>query len=225
MAVMIARGEETLTVPLWVSDLESFRRWTHSDEYPEQAKALYFDGNIYLDQPMEKLLHVEIKAAIATEIRLWARKHLPGYVFIDKMRFEHSEADLSSEPDVMYTSDESIEAGRVRLEDGDDTLEIEGSPDLVVEVISPSSLNKDDKILRRKYWEAGVKEYWLADSRKEPALTILKRNGRKYTNVAADGQGWMKSNVLKAHCRLVAKPGPAGTTKVTLEVKPLLSAR
>jgi Uma2 family endonuclease len=221
MAIMIARGESTHTVPLWVSELESFRRWVHSDEYPEQAKALYFDGNIFLDELMEKQLHGEIKGAIYAAIRHWSNQHIPGVIHIDKMRYTNEAAHVSAEPDVMFLSDDSIESEEVTIDDGDDTLEIGGSPDLLVEIISPSSFQKDHTILMRKYWEAGVKEYWLADSRKAPSLVIHKRNGKRFTPMPVDTQGWQRSNVLGAKCRLMTKPGKAGITKVTLELKPL----
>lgn len=142
-------------------------------------------------------------------------------VCIDSMRFMHKRADLSSEPDVVFITDESLTDGTALVKDGDASLEIEGSPDLVVEIISPTSKYKDDEVLRKKYWQAGVKEYWIADSRKAPTLTILKRNGKKYVAGAADAQGWMRSSVLKAQCRLVTQPGPVATTRVNLELKRL----
>jgi Uma2 family endonuclease len=219
MAIVIARGETSYTVPLWVSDLESFRRWTHSEEYPAQSKALYYDGEVFLDEPPEKQLHGEIKAAIAAAIRFWSDQHLPGMTYLDKMRFTHALADLSSEPDVMFVSDESIEAGTVTLQDGDEALEVEGSPDVVVEIISPSSFQKDSITLKRKYAEAGVREYWLADSRTIPSLTVYKRQGKRFVPVAADAQGWLRSSVLGAKCRLLSKTGRGGITKVTLEMK------
>ncbi len=40
-----------------------------------------------------------------------------------------------------------------------------GVPDLVVEVISPSSVRLDKKVKLAAYQKAGVQEYWLADTR------------------------------------------------------------
>lgn len=221
MAVMIANERETLIIPNWVKDLVSFRHWSHTDEFPIGANVLYFDGDVLVDHSPERLIHNSIKVAISESLWCWYKAHLPGFVYVGKMRFMNADADLSSEPDVFFVTEHSLSSGTVRLENGDDSLEIEGSPDLVVEIISPSSKYKDEDILRKKYWQAGVKEYWLADSRKTPTLTILKRNVNKFVALAADTSGWIRSSVLKAHCRLVTKPGPAATTRVTLEMKPI----
>lgn len=39
----------------------------------------------------------------------------------------------------------------------------QGAPDLVVEVLSPSSSKTDRTLKYRKYREAGVREYWIVD--------------------------------------------------------------
>jgi Uma2 family endonuclease len=51
------------------------------------------------------------------------------------------------------------------VQGGGDYIEILGSPDLVVEIVSDSSVRKDTTLLRDAYWKAGVREYWLFDAR------------------------------------------------------------
>ena len=43
----------------------------------------------------------------------------------------------------------------------------DGAPDLVVEVLSPSTRKKDMTLKLSKYAEAGVREYWIIDPKKE----------------------------------------------------------
>lgn len=47
---------------------------------------------------------------------------------------------------------------------------IYGHPDLVVEILSPSSRKLDNRIKLGKYAEAGVKEYWIVDPEKRKLL-------------------------------------------------------
>ena len=42
-----------------------------------------------------------------------------------------------------------------------------GSPDLAVEVLSPSTRNKDKIIKLNKYWQKGVREYWVVDPERQ----------------------------------------------------------
>lgn len=46
-----------------------------------------------------------------------------------------------------------------------------GAPDFVLEVLSPSTKNKDIFIKGAKYMEAGVKEYWMVDPMKKTIIT------------------------------------------------------
>ncbi|MEE1114602.1 MAG: Uma2 family endonuclease, partial [Eubacterium sp.] len=45
-----------------------------------------------------------------------------------------------------------------------------GAPDLVIEVLSPSTRSKDMHIKGRKYMNAGVREYWMIDPRNKKVL-------------------------------------------------------
>ncbi len=65
------------------------------------------------------------------------------------------------EPDVMIVCDRS-KINRKR---------IFGAPEFVLEVLSPSTRNKDIFIKTSKYVQAGVKEYWMVDPMKKTVTT------------------------------------------------------
>ena len=56
---------------------------------------------------------------------------------------------------------------------------IEGAPDLVVEVSSPSTATYDRATKLPVYAESGVSEYWLVDSHAK-TVEVLKLEGKKY---------------------------------------------
>ncbi len=67
------------------------------------------------------------------------------------------------QPDLMVVCDRNKNAGRC----------IMGAPDLIIEVLSPSTKKKDMGIKLYKYKDAGVREYWLADP-KEEKITVYE---------------------------------------------------
>jgi Uma2 family endonuclease len=52
-----------------------------------------------------------------------------------------------------------------------------GAPDMVVEILSPSTARYDWGVKLRKYQEAGVREYWIADPDTKSLATHLLENG------------------------------------------------
>ena len=53
-------------------------------------------------------------------------------------------------------------------------------PDLVIEVVSESSRDRDYTEKRDEYWLLGIKEYWIVDAKLEQVL-ILKRGRSRWT--------------------------------------------
>ena len=80
-----------------------------------------------------------------------------------------------------------------------------GIPDLVVEVISSSTEEKDTNWLWRNYYQAGIPEYWLIDARpEEPQFGIWKRTEMGYRETQSI-DGWQSSSVLGQSFRLTRK--------------------
>lgn len=78
----------------------------------------------------------------------------PCYPFISPVDVQLDSDDLTVvQPDVLIVCDRSkYKNGRVF-----------GAPDLVVEVLSPSTRKKDMQLKHFKYGNAGVREYWIID--------------------------------------------------------------
>lgn len=71
---------------------------------------------------------------------------------------------------------------------------IDGPPDLVIEIVSPDSQNRDRREKYLEYEAAGVREYWVIDPLSQ-TLDVYALRGRKYRPlVARDGK--FESRVL-----------------------------
>jgi Uma2 family endonuclease len=51
-------------------------------------------------------------------------------------------------------------------------------PDLVIEIVSAASEERDYVEKRADYWEAGVKEYWIVDAAKQEMLVLTRSRGK-----------------------------------------------
>ncbi|MBI4613243.1 MAG: Uma2 family endonuclease [Planctomycetes bacterium] len=211
-----------IRIPRSVTDLESFRRWVHSDRFPEKGRIDWIGGRLEVDISPENLdRHGTLKSAIARDLGYLIERPDLGVVLVDSSRYTCLEAGLSVEPDILVVLFESIDAGRVRLVPaarGEGYVEVQGSADLVVECVSDSSRMKDLRVLPPRYHQAGVREYWIADARKATAsLKILARAPGAYREVPADRSGFHRSAVLGGAVRLVRLPERSGLVRYVLE--------
>ena len=220
--VNIVNEREEVRVPDWVVDLESFTRWLDSDDVDEKARICFLNGEVWVDMSKEQVFsHVLVKTKISSALTVLVDAGKLGLYLGDGVRLRNVEANFSMKPDGVFVAQATLAAKRVRLVEGmeEGFLELEGTPDMVLEVVSPSSVKKDKVLLRQAYAEAGIPEYWLVDARKEPlTFDILNHRPRGY--VAARKQdGWMKSAVFGKSFRLVQHTTALGHPDYTLEVR------
>ncbi len=213
---------EILTIPAWIQDLESFRRWATSDEAPENRPIFYLAGEVWIDMSKEQIFsHVALKQEFFRVLGTTAKRQRLGNFFPDGLLLTNNEADLSGNPDGTFVSNSGFRAGRVRLIEGAESghVEMEGSPDMVLEVVSDGSVEKDTEILRELYWKAGIREYWLVDARGEQLeFAIFKRTSRGYSATPKTA-GWTKSVVFGQSFRLTRRTDELGHPEFSLRVR------
>jgi Uma2 family endonuclease len=188
--------EESLRIPAEALTFEGFRRWVHTPEFPETGRIDYLAGDIEIDMSPEDLhTHGIVKVAITVSLDAVVTESEIGEIFVDRTRVSSRFATLSVEPDVVVVLWESLQTGRVRYipaasQEPDRYVEIEGAPDVVVEVVSDSSVKKDTKRLPALYARAGVPELWIADTRNQDMrfeIRVLKEG--QYVLVEPDTEG------------------------------------
>ncbi|HMO38811.1 MAG TPA: Uma2 family endonuclease [Saprospiraceae bacterium] len=73
---------------------------------------------------------------------------------------------------------------------------IMGTPDLVVEIISPSSIKLDKIIKKNLYERFGVHEYWLVDPNNQSIEVYALQDGKYILHAFADATEQVQSVVL-----------------------------
>ena len=166
--------EERVGVPLGLTGLADFRRWSGSPDFPETGRIDFLAGTIGVDMSPEDIFcHGVPEAEVAAVRRRRIKDHPLGLLLIDSTRVVCEQADLSVEPDIPFVSHASLHEGRVRLvpkasgEPGR-FVEIDGPPDIVVEIVSDMSVENDTVRLPQAYRVTGVREFWLLDARVRP---------------------------------------------------------
>jgi Uma2 family endonuclease len=135
------------------------------------------EGELIQD-PSPNLAHQDLAAELTALLRTHAKTFDLGLVLAAPMDVWLSD-DNVLQPDILFVS----KARRPLLaRDG-----IHGAPDLIVEILSPSSGRRDFIQKRAIYQQAGVAEYWLVD----PALRQInlirfgKRDDEKQTRIVS----------------------------------------
>ena len=214
--------DNRIRIPANVFDLASFRRWATSDDFPEEGRISFLDGQLEVDlSPEEISSHINVKGELIAVIWAIVRQHDLGKVYVDGTRLTNESANISNEPDLMFCSWESLESKRVTIAEtvpgSERWMEVVGSPDLVVEILSKSSVRKDTRVLKKRYFLAGIDEYWLIDARKtEIDFQILVRGQQGFEPVDADRRGFRHSSVLPFKFKLTRERDRIGTWKYTL---------
>jgi len=223
METVIVAGTGQVDIPAWVVDFASFRRWLLTEEFPEQGKVCFINGKVWVDLSMEAFFsHNQVRTEICRVLATLMKQTKFGSFVSEGMRYSHTEAELSTEPDGMVISHEAMRNGSVQLVGGPkgDNTEVIGSPEIVIEIVSKSSEVKDVEWAMSSYFDAGIVEYWVIDARDEDDLQfdIFKR-GKKEFAATRKQSGWVKSAVLGKAFRLVQSDDENAKPDFKLEVK------
>jgi Uma2 family endonuclease len=208
-------------IPRSAHTLAGFREWVLSEEFPEKLRVTFLRGEVYLDMSKEAIrTHAAVKTPVAVTLGNLNDEIDFGDLYINGVLVTNKAAQVSNNPDMVAVFWETLESGRVRyVAKKEHEMEIEGSPDWLLEIISDSSVFKDTQQLRTAYHEAGVREYWLIDARGDEIIFQIL-HWRKNGYVAAPNKdGWLRSRVFGRDFRLTRKRDRRGAWKYDLHVR------
>jgi len=208
--------DERVHLPASALTFEGFRRWVLSDACPEKLRIHFIQGEVFVEMGPEAMeTHSKVKGAIYAALATIGDEEDLGEAYPDGVRVTHRRARLSCEPDVTFICFDSIKQGRLKFTPKanrkDDYIEIVGAPDVVVEVISDSSVRKDEKVLREIYAQARVPEFWIVDARKSKIrFEILLLEHGRYRNASPPDEPH-RSEVFGRRFTLTRSKNPIGT--------------
>jgi Uma2 family endonuclease len=96
-----------------------------------------------------------------------------GRVFDCTVGYELPSGD-TLQPDVSFVSRQRLASAPARSPN----QAMRAVPDLIVEVLSPSTRHRDLGEKRRSYEESGVREYWIVDPHAQSITVHVARDGR-----------------------------------------------
>ncbi len=130
-------------------------RFTYRDYLllPEGDRRELIEGEFYV-VPAPTPHHQRVSARLQHALHDFVAANRLGEVFDAPIDVVLSEENVV-QPDLIFVARDR--AAIVR------ETHVAGAPDLVVEIVSPGTAERDRETKRRLYFKYGVREYWLAD--------------------------------------------------------------
>ena len=147
--------------------------YEHYLELPEDGKRHELVDGEHLTTPSPSRRHQAISANLLGALWTFLKRHGGGEVLSAPFDVVLSEVDVV-QPDLVFVSRDrqSILTDR----------NVEGAPDLVVEIVSEATRRRDELVKRRLYARFGVREYWVVDPELE-TVRVLRLGEQGYQEV------------------------------------------
>ncbi len=175
------RFEREIKIPM---TQQEFLNWEEEDIHAE-----WVDGEVTIYMPTSKQ-HQQIVGFLSSLLGLFARLFDLGEVLTAPYSMRAKPDGSVREPDVMFIAREHADKLK--------RMYLDAPADLVVEIISDTSVTRDRADKFYEYQESGVREYLIVDSRagKERVDYYFLAEDGSYQAILADEEGKFHSRVL-----------------------------
>ena len=155
---------------------ESETKWDRQGEYtledyyalPDEKRVELIDG-VFYDMASPTEMHQILVGEIYFAFSEYIKKNKGNCIPI----VSPADVQLDRNNRTMVQPDVMILCKRDKLKN----RAVDGAPDLVVEILSKSTRNKDLLIKLNKYYNAGVREYWIVDLKNRQVIVYTFENG------------------------------------------------
>lgn len=148
-------------------------KWTYADYLHLPDNHMRYEvigGNLYMS-PAPRLNHQFVLGELFVAFQEHVKKNQLGRIYISPIDVVMAPFATPVQPDILFISQQNL---NIITE-----TRIEGTPDLVVEILSPGNIAHDTETKFKAYAEAGVKEYWIVDA-ENCTIQVNVLRGRAY---------------------------------------------
>ena len=165
--------------------VEKEKRLCFYQNVEENKKMEFINGEVLFQSPV-KIEHNNATKLLLKLLDTFVIKHDLGFVGVEKILISLTRNDY--EPDVVFFDKSKVagfKKGQMQFP----------APDLVVEVVSPSTEKYDREIKFQDYAAHGIGEYWIVDPEKEIIEQYFLQN-KQYELLLKSDNGEIRSIVL-----------------------------
>jgi len=154
---------------------EEHYTYTDIQSWPEGERWELIDGVAYDMTPAPGYKHQETLGELFAQFHTFLQEKPcqvivgPYDVFLSEDE-EPDDTDTIVEPDLLIVCDQSKISERG----------LRGAPDLIIEILSPSSVRLDTKEKFHRYERAGVREYWIVRPEERTVMVFRLNENRQY---------------------------------------------
>jgi Uma2 family endonuclease len=164
-------------------------KFTYEDylHMPEDKRYELIEGDFFM-APSPVTYHQRISRNIEIKLCEFVQKNNLGEIFDAPFDVVLSEENVL-QPDILFISKGCSEIITER--------NVQGAPDLIIEIISEATEYHDREIKQKLYARFGVKEYWLVDPH-EKTVEVMVLGEEGFENVGIyKGEASLKSPILE----------------------------
>jgi len=164
------------------------KRWTYEEYYRFDDDQRYeiIDGNLLM-APAPDTWHQDWSRDLFRVIDRQVTAHRLGKVFFAPVDVVF-DAENTVQPDIVFIA--TANAGIIQRR------AVFGTPDLLVELVSPASVRRDRYDKRELYARFGVKEYWIGDPANRALEILTLKQGSYVLHCCAEERGKLVSPIL-----------------------------
>jgi Uma2 family endonuclease len=166
------------------------KHWTYEalvEHFPPETPCEIIENELFMS-PAPSTEHQRIIRKLVQKMLHFVEQKILGEVFFAPFDVIVDENNVV-QPDIIFISNQNLEKLTKRG--------FEGVPDLVVEIISPSTFYRDSYEKKDFYEKIGVKEYWLIEPANRVIEVFVLENGKYHLHSLVVEKGTAQSKILE----------------------------